>query len=302
MVSALYPFTGHFLALNGLRYHYLDEGTGDPVVMLHGNPTWSFYYRELVQALRDSYRCVVPDHVGCGLSDRPADAEYDYTLDRRARDLEALLDRLGLKDNLTLVLHDWGGMIGMLFASRFPERVKRLVVLNTAAFHLPKTKRLPWQIGLCRNKVLGPLLVRGLNAFVRGTLRLGVCQPLSAAVRQGYLQPYDSWARRRAVLRFVQDIPLKPGARGYELIDEVERGLQRFAALPMLICWGLRDFVFDAHFLAEWRRRFPQALVHEFPAAGHLVLEDAKAEIIPLVRGFLAAHPLHPSLTPTGAG
>src|SRR5947209_16449554 len=154
MVNALYPFTGHFLPLEGGRLHYLDEGAGHPVVMLHGNPTWSFYYRDLVQALRGSCRCVVPDHIGCGLSDRPPDGRYDYTLDRRARDLEALLDHLGLKDNLTLVLHDWGGMIGMTFASRFPERVKRLVVLNTAAFQLPPTKALPWQIGWCRNTPL----------------------------------------------------------------------------------------------------------------------------------------------------
>jgi haloalkane dehalogenase len=296
-----YPFTGHFLSLDGPRLHYLDEGAGDPVVMLHGNPTWSFYYRDLVQALRASCRCIVPDHIGCGLSDRPPDDRYAYTLDRRARDVAALLDHLGLRDNLTLVLHDWGGMIGMLFASRFPERIKRLVILNTAAFHKPAAKKLPWSIRVCRGW-LGPVLVRGLNAFVRGALRYGACRPLPTSVRQGYLHPYDNWERRRAILRFVQDIPLKPGDRGYELVSEVESGLHRFAALPALICWGMRDFVFDHHFLAEWRRHLPRAEVHEFPAAGHLVLEDAKDEILPLVRGFLAAHPLSPSLTPTGAG
>ncbi len=304
-MNALYPFIGHFLSLDGRRLHYLDEGAGAPVVMLHGNPTWSFYYRELVKELRGAYRCVVPDHMGCGRSDCPPDAQYDYTLDRRARDLEALLDHLGLREQLTLVLHDWGGMIGMLFAHRFPERVKRLVVLNTAAFHLPKAKKLPWQIDWCRNTPLGPLLVRGLNAFVRGALRLGAVRPLSADVRAGYLEPYDSWERRRAVLRFVQDIPLRPDDRAYDLVSEVERGLHRFADVPTLICWGLRDFVFDAHFLAEWRRHFPNAEVHEFPDAGHLVLEDARDAILPLVHDFLAAHPLSASptpLTPTGAG
>ncbi len=128
---------GHDLDLGGLRYHYLDEGQGEPVVMVHGNPSWSFYYRHLVEALRDNHRCIVPDHIGCGLSDKPDDARYEYTLSRRAADLEALLDHLGIEGPLTLVMHDWGGMIGMTYATRHPERIARLVVLNTAAFHLP---------------------------------------------------------------------------------------------------------------------------------------------------------------------
>src|SRR5262249_5861346 len=130
-LTTLYPFAGQYFLLDGLRYHYLDEGGGEPVVMLHGNPTWSFYYRNLVRALRPTHRVIVPDHIGCGLSDTPDDTCYDYTLASRVADLEALLDHLGLTENLTLVLHDWGGMIGMAFASRHPERIARLVLLNT---------------------------------------------------------------------------------------------------------------------------------------------------------------------------
>jgi haloalkane dehalogenase len=283
---------GCYLDLQGLRYHYLDEGGGEPVVMLHGNPTWSFYYRELVRALRGEYRTVVPDHIGCGLSDKPGDDRYDYTLKQRVLDLEALLDHLELRDNLTLVLHDWGGMIGMAYAHRHPERVKRLVVLNTAGFRMPAGKRLPRSLWLFRNTPLGPLLIRGLNAFSRGAARYCARRPLSGAVRAGYLAPYDSWRNRIAVLRFVQDIPLAPGDRSYELVREVEEGLHRFRETPLLLCWGERDFVFDLDFLAEWQRRFPQAEVHRFPEAGHYVLEDAAAEIIPLVRDFLKRHPL----------
>jgi haloalkane dehalogenase len=283
---------GRHLDLQGLRYHYLDEGSGEPVVMLHGNPTWSFYYRELVRALRGEYRTVVPDHIGCGLSDKPDDRRYDYTLNQRALDLEALLDHLELRDNLTLVLHDWGGMIGMAFAHRHPERVKRLMVLNTAAFRMPAGKRLPRSLWLFRNTPLGALLVRGLNAFSRGAARYCARRPLTGAVRAGYLAPYDSWRNRIAVLRFVQDIPLRPGDRSYALVREVEEGLTRFRGVPMLLCWGERDFVFDLDFLAEWQRRFPDAEVHRFPDAGHYVLEDAAAEIAPLVRDFLKRHPL----------
>ena len=126
----LYPFDGHYLHLDGLRYHYLDEGSGDPVVMVHGNPTWSFYYRELVKALRGSCRAIAPDHMGCGFSDKPDDEHYDYTLARRVDDLESLLKHLRIEENITLVLHDWGGMIGMAYAVRHPESISRLVLMN----------------------------------------------------------------------------------------------------------------------------------------------------------------------------
>jgi haloalkane dehalogenase len=276
---------------SAIHYHYLDEGQGDPVVMLHGNPTWSFYFRNLIAGLRDRYRVIAPDHIGCGLSDRPDDRHYDYCLRRRVDDLEALLNHLGLNERLTLVLHDWGGMIGMAYASRHPQRIARLVILNTAAFLLPPGKKLPWQLWLIRNTPLGPILVRGLNAFVRGTLRYGVVRPLSPETRAGYLKPYRSWKDRLAVLRFVQDIPLAPGDPSYDLVREVQDGLHRFAQVPMLICWGKQDFVFDDHFLAEWRQRFPAAEVHRFADAGHLVLEDAGERIVPLVREFLGRHP-----------
>lgn len=285
---------GHDLALGGgVRYHYLDEGEGEPVVMVHGNPTWSYYYRRLAEALAPDHRVVVPDHVGCGRSDKPGDDRYDYTLESRVRDLEALLlDHLKL-DGITLVLHDWGGAIGMGFAARHPERVARLVVLNTAAFHLPPSKPFPWPLWVCRDTPLGAWVVRGLNGFCRGTARIGCKRSkMSRDVRAGYLAPYDSWAHRIAVHRFVQDIPLRPGDRSYDLVTSVQDRLSLFADTPMLIAWGLRDFVFDRHFLAEWERRFPGAEVHRFEGAGHYVLEDEHERIIPLVRAFLAAHPV----------
>ena len=186
----LYPFAGHFLEIGGFRLHYLDEGAGDPVVMLHGNPTWSFYYRNLASALRDDYRVVVPDHIGCGLSDKPDAGLYPYTLERRVQDLDELLERIGVREKVTLVLHDWGGMIGMAWAHCRPERVKRLVVLNTGAFHLPRGKRLPWSLWMCRTPVIGPLLVRGLNAFSRAAVRWCVTRrPMPKDVRPATSRP-----------------------------------------------------------------------------------------------------------------
>ncbi|MBJ6726275.1 alpha/beta fold hydrolase [Geomesophilobacter sediminis] len=284
-----YPFTGHTLDLDGLSYHYLDEGQGEPVVMVHGNPSWSFYYRNLVLALRGHYRCIVPDHIGCGFSDKPGDDRYQYTLASRVNDLERLLDHLGITSKITLVLHDWGGMIGMAYATRHPERIKRLVLLNTGAFPLPKEKPLPLGLKICRETGLGTLLVRGFNAFSLGASIVGCkANPMPKELRLAYRAPYDSWKNRIATLRFVQDIPLTAEDRAYQQVMEVAQNLEQFQHLPMTIFWGELDFVFDKHFLAEWLRRFPDAEVQRFPDGGHYILEDKKGEVIPLIAEFLA--------------
>jgi haloalkane dehalogenase len=228
--------------------HYVDEGHGEPVVMVHGNPTWSFYFRSLTAGLRDTHRCIAPDHIGCGLSDKPPG--YGYRLRDRIDDLERLLEHLIPEGPVNLVLHDWGGMIGMGWAVKRPQRIKRLVILNTAAFFQPAGKRLPWQIRVIRDTFLGPFLVRGLNLFVRGLVSSCVVRKLAPEVRAAYLSPHDSWANRLSVLRFVQDIPQRPGDESYALAKEIEAGLGLFRETPALICWGMRDFVFDADFLA----------------------------------------------------
>ncbi len=290
-----YPFTGKRCAIGNLSYHYLDEGSGPPVVMVHGNPSWSFYYRKLVLALRDSYRCIVPDHMGCGFSDKPGDEQYEYTLSRRVDDLEYLLEQLGLTDSLSLVVHDWGGMIGMAYAARHPERIVRLVILNTGAFHLPASKPLPLGLRICRDTMLGTLLVRGANAFSVGASYVGCKRhPMTAPLRALYQLPYDSWKNRIATLRFVQDIPLSPGDKGYELVSSVAASLPQFRHLPILILWGELDFVFDHHFRAEWQKQFPEAELHQFADCGHYILEDAPEEVIPLITSFLERSHLTP--------
>lgn len=290
----LYPFAGHYLEIDkGIKMHYIDEGKGDPIVMIHGNPTWSFYYRNLIDSLKSSYRTIAPDHIGCGLSDKPDDNLYKYTLENRVHDLENLLQHLNINKNITLILHDWGGMIGMAFAVRHPEAISRLVIMNTSAFHLPEEKSLPWQIFLARNSITGALLVRGFNAFSLGAVNHCVTRnPMPPHIKAGYLKPYDSWKNRIAVHRFVQDIPLKPGDPGYDLVSEVEEKAGLFDKTPLMICWGEKDFVFDRHFLKKWTDRFPDAEVHLFPDAGHYVLEDMKDEIIELVKDFLKRNPL----------
>ncbi len=291
MVNRLLPYTNHFLKLkNGIRYHYLDEGEGAPVVMLHGNPSWCYYYRNLVERLRGSHRVIVPDHIGCGLSDKPGDDSYDYTLSSRVADLEQLLEHLDIDRDITLVVHDWGGMIGMAYATRYPQRIAKLVVLNTSAFHLPASKPLPLPLKICRDSAVGSFLVRALNAFAVAAAFVGCKRhPMPRALRCAYTAPYNNWKNRIATLRFVQDIPLAPGDKAWDEVTRVEDNLHQLRHKPLLICWGERDFVFDHHFLALWQSQFPSAQIHRCADAGHYVLEDAASEIIPRICAFITA-------------
>lgn len=292
----LFPYASkYFDRGDGVRMAYIDEGPRDaPVLLLvHGNPTWSFYWREMIAAFSQTRRVIVPDHVGCGRSDKPDDAHYGYRLAERIDDLEALVDHLQLAPDgrpLDMGVHDWGGMIGMGWAHRHPDKVRRLVLLNTAAFRLPESKSLPKTIRLARDFGLGTVLVRGFNAFSRGATRMCVTRKkLTPEVRKALCAPYDSWDHRRAVLRFVQDIPLAPGDPSWDDVVEVETHLEQFREHPVLICWGDKDFVFDHHFLAVWEQKLPHAHVHRFADCGHYVLEDAPDEIVALTREFLEA-------------
>ncbi|HLF31288.1 MAG TPA: alpha/beta fold hydrolase [Xanthomonadales bacterium] len=285
----LYPFTSHWLDLRGSRLHYLDEGPREapPVLMLHGNPTWSFYYRKLVLALRGRHRCIVPDHLGCGLSRKPDPARYDYRLASRIEDIDTLVNHLGLRQPLALVVHDWGGMIGMAWAVRNPERVARLVLMNTAAFPLPAEKRLPPALALARNSALGAWLVLRLNAFSAIAARVAFKQPVSSEVRKAYTGPYDSPANRIATLRFVQDIPLQVGDPGFDILRNTAEHLDRLGNLPCLIAWGEKDFVFDQSFLRRWLEIYPAAEVHRFADCGHYILEDGGQKLIDTIRSFI---------------
>lgn len=281
-IASLYPFTSRWYSIEGYRLHYLDEGEGEVVVMLHGNPTWSFFYRHLILGLRESYRVLVPDHMGCGLSEKPQC--YPYTLATHIQNLEQLLATV--EDPVTLILHDWGGPIGMGWAIRQPERVRRLIILNTAAF---RSSQLPWRIAICRWPMVGTILVRGFNAFVRAALGMAVAkhERMTPLIAKGYLFPYDSWANRIAIHRFVQDIPLRPSQSSYRWLHEIEENLPRFHHTPLLLQWGGRDWCFHRGFLEEWLHRFPHAAYDCYDDAGHWVLEDAYEKILPRILSFL---------------
>jgi len=289
----LYPFQSHTVTVNGHRYHYVDEGKGTPVLMLHGNPTWSFYYRYLITTLAPEHRVIAPDHIGCGLSAKPGNDAYGYRLENRVADLETFVQRVIPDQPITLVVHDWGGMIGMAFALRHLDRVGRIVITNTSGFLPPAGKSIPLRLRLIRNlRLLAEPAVLGLNLFARAALIMAPRKHLPRDVRRALVAPYDRPRNRLATLRFVQDIPLTENDPSYTLVKFVDDNLHRLAHLPMLICWGRHDFVFDLDYFREWQRRFPTAETHLFETAGHYLLEDEPEAVGRVIQTYLAANPL----------
>jgi haloalkane dehalogenase len=282
-VQALYPFVPKdFAALSG-RMSYVDHGPRDgrPVILLHGNPSWSFLWRDLILKLAaQGRRVIAPDHVGMGLSARP---DRFLRLADRIADVEALIAHLGIKE-FDLGVHDWGGAIGFGVAGRHPERVGKILVTNTGAF---LSDRIPARIALCRAPLVGRFIVQGLNGFAWPATWMSVEKPLSLAAKAGFLAPYGSASVRRAVADFVADIPMEAEHPTRTVLAAVEASLEGLKGKPMLLCWGMRDFCFDRSFLAGFIHRFPSAGQLLFADAGHYVLEDAgEAALCPIAAFF----------------
>lgn len=278
-----YPFESRWIEIDGQVMHYIDEGQGPVLLMVHGNPTWSFAWRNLVKQLSDSYRVIAVDHLGCGFSQKPQ--QDVYTLGQHIGRLQQLVECLDLQQ-VTLFAHDWGGAIGMGTAGRLADRFKAFVLMNTGAF---RSKSIPFRISLCRIPLLGTLGMQGLNLFSVAAVRMAAERKLPSAVATGLVAPYDSWKHRRAVKEFVHDIPLTPAHRSYAALVKVEEGLEQFKNHPMLLPWGMKDWCFSPEFFNEFCQRFPNAKQHPISDAGHYVFEDATEELIDESRTFLSS-------------
>lgn len=278
----LYPFEPKRFETGSGAMSYLDEGSGDEaVLMVHGNPTWSFFYRNVVLALRGRIRCIVPDHLGCGLSDKPQD--YDYTLANHVANLTRLIDSLNLR-KVHLVVHDWGGPIGLGACLPNHERLGRVVILNTAAF---ADTVVPARIRFCRIPVIGEVAVRGFNGFAWPATWMAVTTPLPADVKRGFLFPYDSWANRIATHRFVRDIPQGVGAPNDQALARIEQALPGLREHAVKIMWGGRDFCFNRHYFERWKTLLPAADSQYMSEAGHYLLEDAREPVIEAIAGHI---------------
>lgn len=280
-----YPFASNYLLLKTDRLHYIDQGKseipGEAMLMLHGNPTWSFFYRNLATYFSSkSKRVIVPDHLGCGLSDKPQN--YDYTLNNHILNIESLVKDLGLT-KITLVLHDWGGAIGMGFATRHPELISKIIVMNTAAF---KSLEIPFRINILRNPV-GEWFIRTFNGFAGPATTMAVTKKLPSVVKKGYLLPYDNYQSRIATAKFVRDIPMNETHPTYKTLSDIEEKLKTLK-VPVLILWGEKDFCFTMNFQKKWLDFFPHAKVKTYKDAGHYLLEDKSTEVINEIENFIA--------------
>lgn len=279
-LEKVYPFRSNFLNLGKNNLHYVDEGEGQPILMLHGNPTWSFYYRNLVHTFSPKFRTIVPDHMGCGLSDKPQD--YEYTLETHIQNAYQLIRFLELK-KIILIVHDWGGAIGFGLVTRYPELFDRIVILNTAAY---PSDHIPQRINLLRQGKLGEWLTRKLNLFAWPATFMTTQKTLPKMIKEGYLLPYDSWNNRIAVARFVQDIPMEKDHKTYQTLSTIESKLKSLPH-PKLILWGGKDFCFNQHFFERWLEIYPDATAHWYAKAGHYVLEDALEDVSQKIWEFI---------------
>jgi haloalkane dehalogenase len=277
-----YPFTPRRLLLPAGTVSYVDQGAGEPILFVHGTPTWSFEYRHVIRALSASHRCIAPDHLGFGLSQRPAD--FDYRPESHAQVLAQFVDRLGL-DRFTLVVHDYGGPIGLPLALDRPDRVRRLVVLNSWMWSIAGDPRMARGARMLGGR-LGRLLYRRANLSLRSLMpyAYGDRKKLTPAIHGQYLAAFPDADSRGRVLW--------PLARGLlassDHFDSLWQRRQRLVEIPALILWGLRDRALGPDLLARWRTALPQARVAELPDAGHWPHEEQPDEVIKCLQAFLA--------------
>ncbi len=285
-----FPFAPHYHTTNGFQMHYVDEGNGEPIVMLHGDPSWSYLYRNFIPALSQHHRCIVPDHMGMGKSDVPQEP-YPYRLEHHIANLENLLLHLNLR-NITLVLHDWGGPVGFGFATRHSESIKRLVLMNTWAFAPWPGGPFPRLLEMIRS-ARGEKFVLEKNGYLEPAL-LGTTfhiENLTQLVMDAYRAPFPTPESRLAMLCWSRDIPVSETDPSYAEMKRIERNLPRFANIPILLLWGMKDSVLAEPVLRMWQGIYPNAITHEIEDASHFLQEDAPEQMVKWIKEFLEANP-----------
>ena len=265
----------------GARVHYVDEGRGETLLFLHGNPAWSFQWRDLIRSLRDTYRCVALDYPGFGLSLAPAG--FGFTPAEESRVVEEFVDRLGLRD-VTLVMQDWGGPIGLALAGRRPELVRRIILGNTWAWPTP-TSEPRGQFSVIAGGPIGEFIQVNFNGFAYLGIAHGVVHPAPASVTEWYVRPFRPIAHRGIAAFYPGQI-----TAAAPFFSEVEAGLPRLSRKPALIFWGRKDVGFPLTDLQRFQTAFPLNRTVEFPDADHFFFEDEAPAMVPAIRQFMADH------------
>jgi haloalkane dehalogenase len=312
----LYPYRGSRLRVGDWELHYVDsadefpvaaegpaangpatngqgtngqgtngQATNSPVILcVHGNPTWSFYWRRVIDQFAGKVRVVAVDHLGCGRSDKPSRREADYRLAAHRDRLVELIDRLDLR-RIVLLAHDWGGAIGLGAAVERVERMSGVVLLNTGAFPPPYV---PARIAACRLPAVGTLAVRGLNLFARAALTMAMSKrTLDPDAAAGLIAPYGNWHDRVAIDAFVRDIPLTRRHPTYRTLESLERDLSKLTAIPRMMVWGMKDWCFTPVCLERFLTHWPDAQVKRLADVGHYVMEDDPDSVIEAIEELM---------------
>ena len=285
-----YPFAPNFRHVNGFNMHFVDEGKGDPIVLLHGDPTWGYLWRNFIPVLSERARCIVPDHMGMGKSEVPRQP-YPYRLAHHVANLEALLIGLNLRQ-ITLVVHDWGGPVGLGFAIRQPDCIKRLVITNSWASARWPGAPFPRLIEMIRSSS-GEKFVLERNGYLERALTGTThhAERLTDLVMDAYRAPFPTRESRVAMLCWSRDIPVTEADPSYLEMKRIENSLSLFAKTPTLILWGMLDPVLPPSVLRWWQKVYPQATTHEIEDASHFLQEDAPQQIGEYINDFIASNP-----------
>lgn len=277
----LYPFTSHYVPLSTGQMHYIDEGSGDPVVMVHGNPDWSFSFRKVILGLRSEFRCIAPDHMGFGLSDKPNN--WSYRVADHAANFAEFIQSLALPP-IHLMVNDWGGPIALRYAIDHPASVKSLIIMNSWAWpvrHLPHF----WLYSTIIGGPIGQYLIRKHHFFSKVLLKLAIHQKeqFTPHIHQHYLMPHRHEKERQGIWTFAREI-----RQATHLLQSLDDQLGAIAHLPAMLIWGLHDPAFGRHFLRQWQLQLLDPEVVELKEAGHFPQEDQPQSVISATQKFIA--------------
>lgn len=275
-----YPFTPKQFSLPIGTMRYVDQGAGEPIVMVHGNPSWSFEFRELIKHFSKTNRCIVPDHIGFGLSDKPVN--WDYLPAHQAENLEALLESLDLK-NITLVVGDWGGPIGLSYAIKHPERIKQIVVTNTWMWPTNNDWYYQGFSGFVGGAI-GRWLIRRHNFFAKTVIKsvYGDKSKLTPEIHRHFLMPLAQPVERKGNWVLPKQI-----IASSEWLAGLWAQREVLESKVKLVAWGMKDIAFREKELNHWIKHFPQARVVRYPDAGHFLAEEKPDELIEEIAALL---------------
>ena len=277
-----FPFKENYMEVDGIRLHYVDEGSGPPILMVHGQPTWSYLYRKMIPPLVEAgYRCVAPDLMGFGLSDKPTD-ESAYTLRRHVALVTGLVEKLGL-EGITAVGQDWGGPIGFRYAIDHRDNMRALVILNTLIGPIPLPLFFKF---LFRSGGFSTFLVRRLDLFRKMIFRIGFKRPVDPKAREQYRMPHPTAATRAGIAAFPKMIPVELNHPNHEYMSEIEATLKTWD-IPVLVMFSDKDIAFTVDEGKRISAMVPNGRFEVVRNAGHYLQEDAGDEIAARMITFL---------------